>query len=132
MAEAYSWAEGQIAFWTGSATASAVVAYAQNSDLALARGWINRQSLAGSYADLLSGQRADLTVGAVYTSDPTLVRMVESATAIHVRVNHTNAVNGSAGFLLYSGRVDMLRFAGTQDAPYTYQLTYHANQWSAY
>ena len=132
MAEAYSWPEGSISFWTGSASASAVVAYAQNSDLALAWGWINRQSLAGTYSDLFSGQRADLSVGAVYTSDATLYRMVASATAVHARIVHYNPVNGSAGFVLYSGRVDALRYAGSEDAPYTYQLTYHANAWSAY
>jgi hypothetical protein len=132
MAEAYSWPEGSIAFWTGSATASAVVAYATTNDLTLARGWENRRTLSGNYYDLLTGQRADLSVGAVYTSDLTLARMIESATAVHVRLNHTNVVNGSAGFLLYSGRVDALRYAGTDAAPYTYQLTYHANQWSAY
>lgn len=130
--EAYSWAEGSIAFWTGSANASAVVAYAQNSDLALAWGWINRQSLAGTYRDLFTGQRADLTVGAVYTSDPTLYRMAASATAVHVRIAHYNPVNGSAGYVLYSGVVDAMRYAGTQDAPYTYQLTFHANAWSAF
>ena len=130
--ETYSWNEGSIAFWTGSATASAVIAYATNSDLSLVRGWENRRTLSGNYYDLLTGQRADLMVGAVYTSDLTLARMVESATAVHVRLTHTNAVNGSAGFLLYSGRIDALRYAGSEAAPYTYQLTYHANQWSAY
>jgi hypothetical protein len=132
MAEAYSWPEGSIAFWTGSATASAVVGYAQNSDLALARGWENRRTLSGNYYDLATGQRVDLNVGAVYTSDATLARMFDSATAVHVRVTHYNPVNGTAGFLLYSGRIDALRFAGTEGTPYTYQLTYHANQWSAY
>lgn len=130
--EAYSWAEGQIAFWTGSATASAVVAYATNSDLALAWGWNNYQTLDGSYHDSFTGQRADLSVGAVYTSDATLYRMAKSGTAVHVRLTHYNPVNGTAGFVLYSGRVDALRYAGSEGAPYTYQLTYHSNQWSAY
>lgn len=132
MAEAYAWSEGSITFWTGSATASAVVAFAQTNDLTLARGWNNYQTLDGSYHDSITGQRADLNVGAVYTSDLTLARMVESGTALHVKLNHYNAVNGSAGFLLYSGRVDLLRYAGTDAAPYMYQLTYHANRWSAY
>lgn len=131
MAEAYAWPEGQIAFWTGTATASAVIAYAQNSDLSLAYGWENRRTLSGSYYDLATGQRADLSVGAVYTSDATLYRMVASATAVHERIVQYNVVNGSAGFVLYSGRVDAMRFAGTEAAPYTYQLTYHANAWSA-
>lgn len=130
--EAFSWAEGSISLWTGSATASAVVAFAQTNDLTLAHGWNNYQTLDGSYHDSFTGQRADLSVGAVYTSDLTLARMVASATAVHVRLNHSNAVNGSAGYLLYSGRVDMLRYAGSEAAPYTYQLMYHANRWSAY
>lgn len=129
--EAFSWPEGQIAFWTGSATASAVVGYALNSDLTLARGWENRRNLSGGYYDLITGQRADLTIGAVYTSDATIVRMVESATAVHVRIAHYNPINGTGGYALYSGRVDALRFAGSEDAPYTWQLTYHANYWSA-
>jgi hypothetical protein len=58
--------------------------------------------------------------------------MAASATAMHVRVTHANPVNGTAGFVLYSGRVDAIRYAGSEAAPYTYQLTYHANAWSAY
>lgn len=129
--EAFSWPEGSIAFWTGSATASAVVAYAQNSDLSFVWGWENRRTLSGNYYDIPTDTRADLSVGAVFTSDGTLARMAQSATAVHVRIAHYNAVNGSAGYALYSGRIDALRYAGSEGAPYTYTLTYHANQWSA-
>jgi hypothetical protein len=132
MAEAYTWPEGSVSLWTGSATASAVVAYAQNTDLMLARGWENRRTLSGNYYDIPVGYRADINIGAVFTSDGTLQRMFDSATAVHMKFQHTNAPNGSAGLMLYSGRIDALAYRGSENAPYTYTLTYHANQWSAY
>lgn len=132
MAEAFSWPEGQIAFWTGTATASAVVAYAQNNTLTLNYGWLNQQMLDGSYQDFTTGRRADLSVGALFTFDQTVMKIAQSATAVHARLLHHNAAEGSAGYLLYSGRLDSVALNGSEQAPYTYQLSFHANSWSAF
>lgn len=133
MPEAFVWTEGSIALWTGSASpsTSAVLAYAQNMNGVMQRGWFERQSIDGEYFRHLTGQSFDLTVQAVYTYDATIVRMVESATAVHLKLQHNN-VNGSAGFLVYSGHVAALSPIGSEANPYTYSLTYRANLWSAY
>lgn len=131
MSETFSWTEGNIYVWTGTATASAQITYAENNTLTLARGWDNRPTLAGTYNDHLTGMRADLSVGALYAYDNTLARMIESATAIHLHLKHSGKV-GSAGYYLYSGYVDSIVYNGAQDAPYRYTFSYHANRWSAY
>lgn len=131
MAETFSWMEGQVYVWTGSATASAVVAYAQDMQGALVRGWDNRARADGSYSNALTGRRADITIHAMFTYDATLLRINESATAVHVHLKQSNAL-GSAGYFLYSGRIDRIDFQGSEGNPYVYGLAYHANVWSAY
>lgn len=133
MPEAYVFSEGSVSIWTGSAApgTSAVVGYAQNTQVTMARGWVQHESIDGVYADHLTGQRADVTIAAIYTYDNAIARMIESATAVNMKFQH-NTVNGSAGWFLYSGRVDVLAYAGYDGAPFVYTLTYHANSWSGY
>lgn len=131
MPEAYVWPEGQIYIWTGTATASAVVSFAENSNLQVAYGWDNRPNLSGTYRDHLTGKRADLSIAALYTIDGTIQRMADSATAVHIKLIH-NTINGSAGFFLYSGRLDNIAYQGDNAAPYKYALQYHANVWSGF
>ncbi len=129
--EAYTWPEGQIWIWSGSATASALVGFAQNMQFTPVRGWDNRPSLDGTYRDHLTGQRADLVIGQVFTHDSTIQRMEASATAYNVKLVHSG-IHGSAGVVLSSGRIDSLALLGSEGNPYVYQLTYHCNQWSAF
>ncbi len=131
--EAFAWPEGQIVFFTGAASpvTSAVVAYAQNSNINLQRQWDNRPSISGVYRDHLVGLNARVGVGAVYAFDGTLERIHESATAVHAKFIHSG-VNGTAGYLFFSGRIDSMSFRGSQGAPYTWALNYHANVWSAF
>jgi hypothetical protein len=98
---------------------------------ALVRGWDNRARLDGSYSDALTGKRADLTIRAMYTYDSTLLRINESATAVHLHLKHSGAL-GSAGLYLYSGRIDRIDLQGSEGNPYVFGITYHANRWSAY
>lgn len=129
-AEAYSFPEGSLHIWTGSATASAQVAYCENVNLALVRGWDNRPTLSG-YTDHLTGQRADLTIGTMFTYNATLAKMFDSATAMHVKVLHNN-VNGSAGWVLYSGRMDVFAPNEAQGTVMRYTMSMHFNRWSAF
>lgn len=131
--EAFTWNEGQIALWTGDAapSTSAVLAFAQNMQGLFSYGWLEHESIDGVYARHLTGQSLDLTIGAIYTYDATIVRMVQSATAVHVKLQHNN-VNGSAGFICYSGHIGGLTLAGDPQNPNVYTLTYRANLWSSY
>lgn len=129
--EAYSWMEGQLWVFTGNLATSAVVAYATQNNLNLTWGNVNNQTLAGTYYDYNTGKRADLTVGAVMCFDSTLNRIADSATAVHMKFINSS-VAGTAGYMLYSGRIDSLQFAGTERSPYTYTLAAHFNVWSGF
>jgi hypothetical protein len=131
MSEAFIFPEGEIHLWTGTATASALVAYARATEAVFTRGWRSTPIIDGTYCDQQTGQRANVNIQALYTYDSTIMRLDASATAVHVRLNHSG-VNGSAGYVLWSGYIDSLAFAGSEGNPYVYTLAYHANAWSAY
>lgn len=131
MPEAYAWPDGQAALHTGAGATSAVVGYAQQTQVTLTWGWLNHGTLGTAYYDHLTGQRAEVTIAALYTFDKTVKLMAQSATAVHLKLIHSG-VNGSAGFWLWSGRIDSMDFAGSQDNPYTWSLRAHFNQWSAF
>lgn len=130
-AEAYVWPEGQIWVYTGNLATSAVVAFAQNTRLSLAKGFTNNETLGGGYYDVFTGQRADVSIGAIWCFDGTLARIFDSGTAVHLKIMNSS-VNGSAGYMLYSGRIDSLPYDGAEGSPFKYTLTYHANVWSGF
>lgn len=129
--EAWAWGEGQVSIWTG--TASAVVpAYAQNTRVTVAYGWDNFVDLTGVYHDNATGQRADLTIGALWCMNHSaLLTMAHSQTAVHVHLRHSG-IMGTAGLYLYSGRIDAYDLNGSEGDLYSINLAYHANAWSAY
>lgn len=133
MPEVFSWMEGTLTIFTGNATpsTSAVIAYARNTRLPLNRGWDNRAAANGTYYNHLTGQRCDLSIAAVYSVDTTIPKIHESATAVHMKVMQSNAI-GSAGYWLYSGRIDSLQYQGDERNPYVWNLNAHFNAWSAF
>lgn len=133
MPEAFIWKEGSISLWTGAASpsTSAVIAYAQNMQVGMNYGWMEHESVDGVYARHQTGQSIDISFGAIYTSDGTIVRMAQSATAVHIGI-YQSGVNGSAGVNAYSGHISGLSLAGDETNPHIYTLTYHSNVWSAY
>lgn len=131
LTEAYAWPEGNIALFTGNLAASAVVGYCKNVNAAMVRGWVNRQAMNGSYYDVFTGQRADISFGAVYSYGAAELKMLESATAIHMKF-YQSSVNGSAGYMFYSGRFDNLTINGADNGIFEWTISYHANAWSAF
>lgn len=131
MPEIYVWPEGTVSIYTGTGATSAVVAFAQQSQASRSWGWLNSVTVGGIYADHLTGKRVNVSIRALHTYDGTVAKMAESATAIHMKFTHSG-VNGSAGVFLYSGRIDALNYAGTEENPYTWDLQAHFNQWSAF
>lgn len=133
MPESFSWPEGNVYIWTGNATpsTSAVFALAQNSRLPITYGWDNRANASGTYYDHKTGQRADLNIQAVYTVNTTITKIFLSATAVHMKLIQTNII-GSAGFFLYSGRIDNLQYIGNERQPFAYTLQAHFNAWSGF
>ena len=130
-AESFVWPEGNATLWTGGGAASAVVGLAQGSNVAFARGWLNVEMTTARNTDILTGQRVEVSVDAVYMTDDSVMILFNGETATHMKFVHDN-VNGSAGYFLYSGVLDAVRYNGTENAPFRYSLTYHANSWSAF
>ena len=133
MAEAFSWMDGLLYIYTGAAapSTSALIAYAQNSRGNFAYGWDNRAAANGTYRDHKTGQRVDLFINAIYTNDTTITKITESATAVHFKLMQSHAI-GSAGYFLYSGRIDAIQYQGSDKNPFVYSLNAHFNAWSAF
>lgn len=131
MPEAYSWMEGTLLVYTGNMATSAVVAYATQCSLNLSRGVVNNETLAGTYYDYATGKRADFTVGMVMTYDGTIRRLFDSATAVHMKFMNSS-INGTAGYMLYSGRMDTLNLVGNEGGVFAHTLAAHFNQWSGF
>ena len=94
-------------------------------------GWLNTQSIGGVYRDHPTGQRIDVSIEALYTFDSTIQKMIQSATAVHLKFMHSS-INGTGGFFAYSGRVQSLNYKGTEAQPYAYSLSYYANRFSGF
>ena len=131
MAERYAWPEGQLLVWTGTSN-PVTAAFVENVNATHTRGWYNLgPSIGGTYTDHLTGQRADVSIGVGYTYDTTLLKMAQSATAVHIQLDHSG-VNGSAGWKYYSGRITIDGINGIAGGLVTFSLQYYANSWSAY
>lgn len=130
-AEVFSWREGKLLIWTGSANPVTAL-YLTQTDTRIMYGYQNNgPSMGGQYTDHLTGQRADVSVRAGYTYDQSLLLMMQSATAVHMEV-YQSSVNGSAGLMLYSGRITNVAKNGADRGIYNYSLNYYSNNFSSY
>lgn len=132
MPEVFGWTEGRVHIWTGTATASALIAFMQNMNVNLMHGWDDRQSVEGRYAQHLTGKVATLSFQHLYGTDATLMKVIESATALHVKIDHSSLINGSGGLILYSAVVDSFTLMGSEANPYSWAITLHGHEWSRY
>ena len=134
MAETYAWLEGTVYIWTGTGTASAVVAYAQSVRATLVRGWENYQTLDGAWHNRHTGQRADVQIGALLTRDNSALNAMFDATGalVHVHMIYDHSAGGSAGRILYSGQIDTLSDNGSDGQSVNLEMAYHCNSWTAY
>lgn len=131
MPEVFTFREGQLSISTGDSSTSAIVAYARNTNVNLTRGWYNTQSINGVYRDHQTGRRADGSIEYLYTPDATIIKMMESATAIHLKLMHSG-LGGTGGLHVYTAYIDSFNYRGTEAQPYTFSLSFHSNRWSAF
>jgi len=132
MAETFAWPDGSVILWTGTAS-GALVGYATQTNAQFVQGWANvGPTIGGTYSDHLTGRRVNVSLTLNYHPGSVAQTMFEAATAVHMELRHLDGVGGSAGHLLYSGRMDSLTPAGAERGVYTLAMTYHANVWSAY
>lgn len=132
--EVYSWAEGTLLLYASAsgATTGSGIGFAENARLRLTYGWYNYRTLDGAYHDLITGQRADLTIGTLY-ADRALFALVNASAAVNARFEGSQPSLGrSALFVLYSGVVDICEIeqANAQNWRAVYGM--HANAWSAF
>jgi len=134
MPEPFNFTDGALHVWTGAATASgSAIAYVYGAQLNPHWGWQADPSLGGTVREHLTGQHARLVFESVYTTDSRLAKLAQSATAVHFKWTHSS-IDGSAGYIAYSGHIDSLTYEPTADGvPYTlYRLEAHAYAWSAF
>lgn len=133
MTEGFVWPEGVVAISTGVPFAtSALLAYAEQTTVAEKWGWVNTPAADQTYYDHQTGQRADVQLGCIYTTDKTWLRIAEAETAVHLKFVYNNSAISSGGIFLYSGRIDNMQIVGQAAQVYKLSMTYHANAWSAF
>jgi len=130
-AEALSWREGVVYIWTGTATASALAAYVQNVNIMPSIGYLNRQTMGGTYTNHETGRYVQFQVGLMASQHWTLFQMFSSGNEVNMHFAHSS-VNGSAGIYLYSGRIDTMPLQGQEGAIFQWAINGHANVWSSY
>lgn len=132
MSEVFAWPEGALYIWSGSANASgASVAYVNNASIAMQYQWGNEALLDGSYRNHLQGKRGNINVTFAYTMNDAIVTLAEATATVHFKLQH-DGVNGSAGFIAYSGKIDSLNVQGSENGTYAVSMAAHCNLWSAY
>lgn len=130
-AEALAWPEGNIWAWTGSATASAIVVYAQMMQITPTIGFANRQTMGGSYSNHETGRMVQYQVGMAASQHWTLFEMYSSGNEAHLHFTHSG-VNGTAGLYLWSGRIQSMSLLGQENGAYQWTMAGYANEWSSY
>ena len=132
MPESFAWPEGNVWMSTGLPFAtSAYIGLAESTQSNLQIGWVNTQAAGGVYYNHSTGQRADVTINKMYSFDKTAQRWFDSATAVHMKFIHSS-VNGTAGYFLYSGRIQSLSIQGNAGQVFKQAIVYFANNWSAF
>jgi hypothetical protein len=129
--EVVSWREGRVYVWTGTATASAVLYFHNSINMTFVKGVDSQPRLDGSYCNTVTGQRSDVNTQQYYAGDTTLMRMFDSATAVHLKVTQ-GSYWGTASAVLWSGFIDSVSLNASENGLYQFSMVYHANGWNFY
>lgn len=132
MPEPFSFAEGTLHVWTGAATASgSALAYVHSARFAPAWGWQSDLALDGSAYEHLTGQRAALAFTFAHTSERALALLAQTTALLHFKLTHSG-LDGSAGYIAWSGRVDRLEVLAAPESWVACTVEAHAPTWSAF
>lgn len=132
MPEIFSWNEGSVRAWTGTATASSLIMFMQNMQAMLQWGWEDHQTVVGRYDQHLTGLRADLSFQHLYGLNGDFEKMVASATAIHFKIDHSSIVNGTGGIMLWSARIAGMLLQGAEGGVFSWTVQVFGHDWSRY
>lgn len=132
MSEIFAAPECTLHLWTGSHTASGgAMVYAENVSVSLTMEYDTTPSLSGTYRDHAIGKRAEISIGRAYNLSAIYDKWLTSATAVHFKAT-MNHYGGSAGVILYSGRLDNVTLAGSMNGVMSQQIQGHANIWTGF
>lgn len=133
MSEVFAWPEGELHLWTGSHTASgSPVAYVTNVNVNCAYAWQSDATLGGVYRQHLTDVRADYSLQVGWQFEQTLSVLHAAQTAVHAKVTCNIPGIGSAGILLYSGRLSTLGLNGADGSVFNRSLNGFSHTWSAF
>lgn len=135
--QAFAWPDGSVYLYTGSDGASALVAYATDTNMRNTHGAVNFQTLTGTWGNVATGRISRVSVGNLYTTDAvSLLKLASAETAVHMHLRHAYPIAGgtsaSGGVYLWSGFIDSVEVAGREKDIFRMRLEFHSNDWSAY
>src|SRR3990167_7169483 len=129
--EVYSFAEGRLYLYASASgnTSGSGIGFAENASLKFAFGWQDHAGANNQYVRALTGQRADLTIGALF-------RLAQATAAINAKfeglISAGAALQKSAVWVLYSGVVDEAAISQSDGRLFGGAFSCHFNQWSAF
>lgn len=133
--EVFSFAEGRVWLYASASgtTSGSGIGFARDTTVRFSYGYRNERGLQFRYLDIRTGQRAEMTVGALY-ADRTLVALIHASAPVNVRFQAiTTGVGVKSGeFALYSGAVDSFQLQETEGGLWRASYGMHANSFSAF
>lgn len=133
--EVFAFPEGRVYLYASAsgATSGSGIGWVENARLSLTYGWYNYRTLDTNYHDLLTGQRAEMTVQNML-GDLVLYNLLNGTAAVNAKfeglMTATAAV--SAQWVLYSGVIDSFQVEQVQGDVFKGSYSMHANIWSAF
>lgn len=130
--EAFGWPDSVVYASTGVAFAtSAIIGLAEQTTVNRQYAWVNTVASNGRYYNHITGQRADVNIGQIYSYDKTLEKIAELQTALHMKLVYTGA-NGTAGIFLYSGQIQSLNIVGAPGQLFKATFAAFFNNWQTF
>lgn len=133
MTEAFSHREGALYMWTGSAAASgSPVGFVNNVSVSFQYSWQNQLSIGTARYEWLNDARADVMIGTLWTNTSRVYELAhQTGQVVHIKLE-ASGVNGSGGWLVYSGQIDSVQVLSQQGGVDMLSMMGHGFEWTGY
>jgi hypothetical protein len=132
--ETFAWPEGQLVVYASAsgATTGSGVGFAENARLSFTYGWYEYRGAGGTYRREITGQVANLSIGALW-GDTQLFQLLNASAALNAVFRASaGALTQSAHIVLYSGVGDSVSFDGAEGQVFKAAYNFHCNTWSGF
>ncbi len=135
--EVFSWPEGKLYLYASASgtTSGSGIGFARQSTLTLTYGWLDLEAADRRMYRAITGRRAEMTIGALY-SDRSILALVNASAPVHAKfegvVTGGAALGKSGQIVLYSGVVDSYAITQSDGAMFSQSLSLHSRDWSAF